>query len=72
MIGFSCFVSKRKHPDAHEVYEFHHKRAKLNNDAKKELCQSKFDDLLQKFLVDGLKTYSLVEEPAFQDFIYGM
>lgn len=65
------FFQKRKHPDAHDVYENSRKRRKLNSNMKQELTQAKFDDLLQKFLVDGLKTYSLVEEPAFKDFVYG-
>lgn len=63
---------KRKHPKAHEIYEFHHKRSKVNNSTSRELSQSKFDDLLQKFLIDGLKTLSMVEEPAFKAFVYGM
>lgn len=67
-----CFVLKRKHLAAYEVYENHRKRRKSNSHTKQGLSQEKFDDLLQKFLVDGLKTYSMVEEPAFKDFVGGM
>lgn len=43
----------------------------MNETPKDGPNQSQFDDLLQKFIVDGLKTYSMVEEPAFRDFVHG-
>lgn len=69
---FFCFLLQRKHPYGYDIYESHRKRSKININTKNELSQSKFNDLLQKFLVDGLKTYSMVEEPAFRDFVHGL
>lgn len=68
---YSCF--QRKHVDAFVVYDRDRKRKKVKNTcgAANALTQSQFDNLLQKFMVDGLKTYSIVEEPAFRDFVHG-
>lgn len=48
-----CFVLKRKHLAAYEVYENHRKRRKSNSHTKQGLSQEKFDDLLTENLFYG-------------------
>lgn len=65
---------QRMHPEQYECYENNNNKKKngFNDGKRTSMNQYEFNLLLQNFIINGLHTFNLVEDSAFQKFIYGI
>lgn len=69
--SYSMFFTQRKHREIYNEYELKSsaKRRKKNT-SNGGLTQERFDNVLRRFLINGMHTFSIVEQPEFRNYTY--